>query len=666
MEYEVLTEDYGQGAGFIALPVSRHTGEKMPDIGKPYTAYEVLTEFFGEDMSLVLGNYVKREQEKLWIRKGRKGDKGARLLSYSYLFTRSRINQPLERTVVDFILKGDVEAENKEAKRFTRTMYFRVRYILNLRPCSQKCIGPLIFTEEPGEGVGGSFEDLRSAASQKFDPVGIPANDYLLPILYAGDYERVAHEILQIFYPERQNALPSGECFPIDGDDLARRMGLPVRDVHFADPTTLGQIFYNPGMAEILDENGHVSEEPVLPGTILVSIDNCKSPAIRNSTICHECSHMYLDRTFFFLQMMTGCRFSSYTSRRQERAYSMNRNGPVGWMELQCEKLPAYLLLERESTKAFVDEEIQKQGGRRSPEVMHKIIEILAERNQVSFSMTKYRLIELGYSEAEGICCYMDGRMIPDHGCSGAWPEGVTYTISAGDAVELSAEDPAFHDLICGGRYRFVEGHFCLDRRKYVQETRSGIPYLTPYARNHIDECAIAFHVSGRYRNTSYRKGRVQRNRIKPVTNQYRPRYELVAEPGTAQYVKENETFSRDSYLWGELLYELPDDFRGAVNLILSKKGITKERLSEELGVETRTLTKYLGQDSPSLPHVVGICIAMKVPFFISEKLVELSGNSFQRKPLHHQYREFLFQVDSLTVARCEDILAERKLPPLF
>ena len=47
MEYEVLTEDYGQGAGFIALPVSRHTGEKMPDIGKPYTAYEVLTEFFG-------------------------------------------------------------------------------------------------------------------------------------------------------------------------------------------------------------------------------------------------------------------------------------------------------------------------------------------------------------------------------------------------------------------------------------------------------------------------------------------------------------------------------------------------------------------------------------------------------------------------------------------
>ena len=38
----------------------------MPDIGKPYTAYEVLTEFFGEVMSLVLGNYVQMEQKKLW------------------------------------------------------------------------------------------------------------------------------------------------------------------------------------------------------------------------------------------------------------------------------------------------------------------------------------------------------------------------------------------------------------------------------------------------------------------------------------------------------------------------------------------------------------------------------------------------------------------------
>lgn len=667
MEYEILTEDYGQGAQPVALPVSRRICNKKPDVRKPYTAYEVLTEYFGEDMALVLGNYVRNEAEKICRRKGLKGTRHARLLTYSYIFTRSRINQPLERTVVDFILKGKVEAENRYSQKFTRTLLFRVRYILNLRPCSQKCIGPMIFTENSVEEEenGAGTKDLRSAVPQSFDPLGIPTNDYLLPILYAKDYEQVAHEIIKIYYPENQKVLTCGDGFRVDGDDLAKRMGLPVLDVHFADPKMLGQIFYNPGMAEILDEKGCVTEKPVLPGTILISIDNCNTPAIRNSTICHECSHMYLDRTFFYLQMMTGCQFSAYTNR-QEKTYRANKNGPIGWMELQCEKLPAYLLMESDSTTSFIESSVRYLGGSRSPEAMHKVIEALAERNRVSFSMTKYRLIELGYREAEGIRCYVDGRMIPDHGCSGRWPDGVTFTISSSDAAQLMETDARFLDLICSGLYRYVEGHFCLDREKFVRENRFGIPYLTPYARSHINECAIAFHVQGRYRKASYRNGRVQRNRIESVTSQYRPRYEFVAEPGTAQYTDENESFYTDSNLWGELLYDLPDDFHGAVNMILSKKGITKERLAEELGVEKRVAIRYVSQECPSLSHVVGICIAMKVPFFISEKLVELSGNSFQRKPLHHQYREFLFQVDSLSVERCEDILAERNLPPLF
>ena len=649
MEYVVVTEDYGQGAEPVALPVSRRTGGRVPDTKRPYTAYEVLTEFYGEDMSLVLGNYVKREPEKLRTR-SKVPAKSARLLSYTYLFTRSRINQPISRTVVDCILRGNVEMQTERAERTTSRMNFCVRYILDLRPCSQKCIGPLIFPED---------EEIS-------EPGGILTNDHLLPILYTKDYERVAHDILRIFYPELRSGKALPGRFHVNGDDLARRMGLPVRDVHFADPSTLGQIFYNPGQVELLDDEGQAVKEDIIPGTILISIDNCKNPAIRNSTICHECSHMYLDRTFFFLQMMTGCRFSSYTSRRQERTGAYRKNGPIDWMELQCEKLPAYLLMESDSTKAFVESEVKRQGGTRKPEIMRKTIEKLSEQNQVSFSMTKYRLIELGFYEAEGIRCFVNGCPVPDHGCSKSWPEGVTYTISAKDAEELLFEDPSFHRIVISGRFRYVEGHFCLDEEKYVRENWKGIPYLTPYARSHIDECCIGFHASGRYKSTTYRNGQAFRNQVDPVTDRYRPRYALAAEPGSARYREENEVFSQDSYLWGELLYDLPDDFRGAVNMILSRKGITKERLAEELGVEKRVAIRYVNQECPSLPHVVGICIAMKVPFFISEKLVELSGNAFQRKPVHHQYREFLFQVDSLSVARCEDILAERKFPPLF
>lgn len=99
----------------MALPVSRRTGGRVPDTERPYTAYEVLTEFYGEDMSLVLGNYIKREPEKLRTR-SKVPARSARLLSYAYLFTRSRIYQPISCTVVDFILRGNVEMQTERRR----------------------------------------------------------------------------------------------------------------------------------------------------------------------------------------------------------------------------------------------------------------------------------------------------------------------------------------------------------------------------------------------------------------------------------------------------------------------------------------------------------------------------------------------------------------------
>lgn len=661
MEYAVLMHDFGQGEQFVAVPVSQRTGDKEPDYRRPYSAFEVLTDFFGEDMSLVLGNFVQMESEKIRSRKEMEKAQKVRLLAYQYQMTKSMINQPIDHTVVDFMLRGLVEGEVDGQAPVISGMDFRVRYILDLRPCEQKCAGPLVFLEDDMEKD--SFWNEICVA----DGVRMPANEYLLPILYAKDYEKVAHEILRIFYPEYRSRIENGEGFVINGDDLAMRMGLPVIDVHFANPDTMGQIYYNPGPVSLLDENGNEYQENVEAGTILVSIDRCGNPAIRNSTICHECCHMYLDRSFFFLQMMTGRRYASYVSRRSgaERA-RYKKNGPVSWMELQCEKLPAYLLLESGSTRALVESELAKSHDAHSPEAMRGAISTVAQTNNVSFSMAKYRMIELGYQEAEGIRDYVDGSFIPDHGCSGRWPKNVTYTISASNAAALAENNPEFLNLISSGRYRYVEGHFCLNLESFLRESWTGTPYLTNYARTHIDECCLAFEVHGRYNDDRYRLGRASRRKTTPNTSQYRPGYSLAAEPGTAQYVAENKTFYHDSFLWGDFLYDMPANFGEAVNEILRKKGITKENLAEELGIDRRTLTSYFNQLSPSISHVVGICVALKLPFFISAKLIELSGNSLQNNRVHHLYREFLLQAEKLSVARCEDILSENGCPPLF
>ena len=116
MEYAILLKDYGQG-GITAVPVSQCTGENKPDFRRPYTAYEVLTDFFGEDMSLVLGNYLKQEIKTVRKQKGMERAKEARLLSYYYLTTRSKAQQPVNETLVDFMIRGKVEAETGKIRQ---------------------------------------------------------------------------------------------------------------------------------------------------------------------------------------------------------------------------------------------------------------------------------------------------------------------------------------------------------------------------------------------------------------------------------------------------------------------------------------------------------------------------------------------------------------------
>ena len=464
MDYVVVDRDFGQGGGLTALPISGR--KNLLDSSKASTAYEILTKGYGEDFGLALRNYVAIEKEQIQKAGILKGSQCLRLLSYAYRLTDSRIQQPVDGTVVDLIFRATLEGDGGQLA----TEDFRIRYILDMRPCARKCIGPIIFPCREGE-----------TALVKYR---IRTNEYLLPILYGEDYGLLAHEIISRYFPEGTGKL--------DAEELARRMGLRVRDVRFTDPTILGQIYYDFSEAELMDDIGNRYTARILPGTILISKDNCSTPAVRSSTIAHECSHMYLDRWHFLLQMMCGARMP-YTSRKKGKGRPgtpYRKKTAMDWMELQCEKLPAYILMERDSTKKYIEKLL---GGKRNPAAVRNAILSMAEHYKVSRSMAKYRMVELGFPEAEGVFVYIDGRTVPDHGCSAAWPEGVTYTIPVQDVAALSEEDTELGRALRSGRYLYVEGHVCLNREKYIHCGRSGSLYLTPYARNHIDECCIAF-----------------------------------------------------------------------------------------------------------------------------------------------------------------------------
>lgn len=653
MHYEILDTDVGQGAGAVAVPVTYGKTVERTDICQPYSVAEVLQNVFHADFQTVLENYVRTETEQIQEAGVLPGAEGMKVRLWSYLKTLSKLQQPTDRTVVDVILQSRLEGQYKNGETRYESADFRLRYIFDLRVCHQCCIGPLVWVYK-------DWEDDPALSGFAFD-----TNDYLLPILYNRDYETVAHAILDDFFPEAKRKI-GGDASVVSSEELARRMGLRVLDVRFADKTVMGQLYYNYGEVHLLDDSGKTYAQMIRPGTILVNQDNCTTAATRNSTIAHECCHMYLDRWFFLLQMMTGRKYTPYSSRRRENRRYHHKNDALDWMELQCEKLPAYLLLERNDVIDYVEARLKQCNWKKTPENIRAIVDGLAERYEVSYQMAKYRMIELGYCEAGGIRNYVNDMVIPDHGCTWLWPANTTFTISAKDAALLAASDSEFERVICSGRYRYVEGHFCLNTAKYILRDYYGKPHLTVYARCHMEECCLGFTVGGRYRRTEYAVSKVARNKTEPVTDKYRAAYRLVAEPGSSEYEKENQAMVDDGLLWLEFYKNIPDDFAEMIKAIMKRKGITQENLSFELGVDRKALLNYLNQDRPSVAHVVGICVALKVPYFISMEMLGAAGIKLRSTEQDFLYRQFLLNAENLTVSRCEDILKQHNEKPLF
>ena len=653
MHYEILDTDVGQGAGAVAVPVTYGKTVERTDICQPYSVAEVLQNVFHADFQTVLENYVRTETEQIQEAGVLPGAEGMKVRLWSYLKTLSKLQQPTDRTVVDVILQSRLEGQYKNGETRYESADFRLRYIFDLRVCHQCCIGPLVWVYK-------DWEDDPALSGFAFD-----TNDYLLPILYNSDYETIAHAILDDFFPVAKREI-GGDASVVSSEELARRMGLRVLDVRFADKTVMGQLYYNYGEAHLLDDSGKTYAQIIRPGTILVNQDNCTTAATRNSTIAHECCHMYLDRWFFLLQMMTGRKYTPYSSRRRENRRYHHKNDALDWMELQCEKLPAYLLLERNDVIDYVEARLKQCNWKKTPENIRAIVDGLAERYEVSYQMAKYRMIELGYCEAGGIRNYVNDMVIPDHGCTWLWPANTTFTISAKDAALLAASDSEFERVICSGRYRYVEGHFCLNTDKYILRDYYGKPHLTVYARCHMEECCLGFTVGGRYRRTEYAVSKVARNKTEPVTDKYRAAYRLVAEPGSSEYEKENQAMVDDGLLWLEFYKNIPDDFAEMIKAIMKRKGITQENLSFELGVDRKALLNYLNQDRPSVAHVIGICVALKVPYFISMEILGAAGIKLRSTEQDFLYRQFLLNAENLTVSRCEDILKQHNEKPLF
>ena len=638
----------------ILMPIYGAEAQNSLERGsRPYTVVEILKEVFKEDFHKAIQCYMDQCPEGAAKAIKEDNAKDFHLVWLSEPRVESSLRQPACTTAVDLIFSCTVAAlvpmsgQEDESIMVEKRFYasFRLRYLLGLwnKTCSAPMIAPCDYFPKD------AITEQKTAIT----------NQYLLPIMYAEDYAKAGRRMLERYYKE---ALDNPTA--VDGMELASRMKLEVRKVRFEQGSDIqGRIYFDWTWVTIRDKDGKITREKIPPMTILINTDLCPTPEIENSTIIHECCHVFLDLPFFKLQMLSGKPYSCYTSRRKKKRGYSHANTPMGWMELQAEKLPAYVLMEEENTKKKIESLLEELGGARTPENMLQIMNALASFYNVSRSMAKYRMIELGYPEAEGIYVYVENQHIPDYGCAGEWKPGTTYTISRGEASQLLWESPDFRIALSSGCYTYIEGHYCLDDEAYIEISRyNQMRRLTAYARHHIDECCLSFSVRGRYANAEYEDGQAARK--KEVKTRYQSRHDLDAEPETKERVLQNKRFADDSVLWTKVKLDMPDSFKDAIQMIINLKGITQNDLAMRMGVSRAASRKWCVV-GPSLRHVVALCIAMDVRGDVGEELVRLAGHSFRRNEEHDILHSMLYETRDMTVTRANEIMRQRNLPPL-
>ena len=456
--------------------------------------------------------------------------------------------------------------------------------------------------------------------------------DTLIPDLPKAQLEATATKILRELYPAAlRNAIP------VPASAIARKLGLSVQYACIdTDGEVLGKIFFEDSTTAVQDSPGGMNRIlNVARGTILVNhrLDSRYDSRIYNNTIVHECVHWMLHRQAYQLQKANDPQLTSIACRRSSALGRSREWTPQERMEWQANALAPRILMPEWSTRMLTDQWIRRMEKLSPKYRMDRIVEKLSCHFEVSRSLARIRLIELGYPDAEL------GYTAPTQ-----------FEISYPDATREFAQNPRFRDSLATGAYTYVDQRFCLRNNRYINRAEDGILHLTEYAKEHPAECCIGFDVQKRAR---WANDGMLRDRGKSAQ--------------FAEAASEEQRFTKTVQEVSRVMKSLPVTFGPTLEAHMKRKGVTQEQLAESSLLAARTIRSYQSTEAPSigLPRVVALCIGLKLHPVFCFDLVRKAGYRFNLTEEHIAYQMLLGSMTHSPIYECNEFLRAAGIQPL-
>lgn len=456
---------------------------------------------------------------------------------------------------------------------------YRMRYQLNLKKNGAVLLGVCPYESEEYPSLIG--------------PDTIPLDAYLLPIMTNETFDLAAEQMIQMFGPAGRTYI-SYEDAPVIAKNMALRLEW---DVPFADPNYEGIVTMDETLVELEGKRQNYSI-----GHILISSQLTFCSKEWYDTVFHECAHAFLDILFFALQRMMQNKNLPKAARTRTPLPYQHREIEI--MERQARKLPAHLLLPEQEFREAVSMELAQYQTPVNTEIISRVIETLAAEFQVSQQMTKIRMKEIGFPQAEGVKNYVNGRRIPDYGVSGLWPENTTYTISVQEMLDLYLRSEEFKNLYTSGKYVYIDGHVCKKDSAFLGRTTEGKYYIRHSSRNKIDLFCVAFHPVLRGCDVSSEPGKAFRERHAASG--------VALELGNVPQAKCSH--NEKATYWIRVAAKMPVSAGESLSILLELVGKDKAWLSQQMGVSPARVSTALKSEHLKKRGIIGPCIVMQ-PF---------------------------------------------------